>query len=69
MMIFKNKLAPAAALVSSALLATGAQAAAIDVTAVVTSIGETLAPVGLIGVAVLSVIVAIKAFKWVRQAF
>lgn len=43
--------------------------AAIDVTAVVTEIGATVAPVGLIGAAVLLVIVAVKAFKWVRQAF
>lgn len=43
-------------------------AAAIDVTAVVADIGAVLIPVGLIGSAVLLVIVAIKAFKWVRTA-
>lgn len=68
-MNFKNKMARLAVVAPAVLLASGAKAAAIDVTAVVTSIGDTLAPVGLIGVAVLSVIVAIKAFKWVRQAF
>lgn len=47
--------------------ATSAQAA-IDVSGVVTEISGTLAPIGLIGAAVLLVIVAIKAFKWVRQA-
>lgn len=45
-----------------------ASQAAIDVTAVVTEIGATLAPIGLIGAGVLLVIVAIKAFKWVRSA-
>jgi hypothetical protein len=42
--------------------------AAIDVTAVVTEISGTLAPIGLIGAGVLLVMVAIKAFKWVRGA-
>ena len=42
--------------------------AAIDVSGVVTEISGTLAPIALIGAAVLLVIVAIKAFKWVRQA-
>jgi len=40
-----------------------------DVSAVVTEIGDTLTPVGAIGVAVLLLIVGIKAFKWVRRAF
>lgn len=43
-------------------------AAAIDVAAVVTDIGAQVAPVGLIGAAVLLLMVAIKAFKWVRKA-
>lgn len=42
--------------------------AAIDVTDVVTEIEGTKAPVGLIGVAVLGVIVAIAAFGYVRRA-
>ena len=62
------KLAAVVALASSAALTLPASAA-IDVAAVVTEIGDTLAPVGLIGSAVLLVIVAIKAFKWVRAAF
>jgi hypothetical protein len=45
-----------------------ASQAAIDVTGVVTEISGTNAPIGLIGAAVLLVIVAIKAFKWVRSA-
>lgn len=45
-----------------------AQAAAIDVTAVVTDIGAQAAPIGLIGGAVLLIFVAVKAFKWVRRA-
>ncbi len=42
--------------------------AAIDVSGVVTEISGTLAPIGLIGAAVLLVMVSIKAFKWVRGA-
>jgi len=42
--------------------------AAIDVSGVVTEIGDTVAPIGLIGSAVLLVVVAIAAFKWVRRA-
>lgn len=45
-----------------------ANAAAIDVAAVVTDIGAQAAPVGLIGAAVLLLVVGIKAFKWVRRA-
>lgn len=58
------------ALVAAGALATtfGANAAAIDVAAVVTDIGAQAAPVGLIGGAVLLIVAAIKAFKWVRAA-
>ncbi|MBU4183198.1 MAG: hypothetical protein KJ565_16020 [Gammaproteobacteria bacterium] len=52
-------------------VATGAsmaQAAAIDVTAVVTDVAAQLTPIGLIGSAVLLVYVGVKAFKWVRGA-
>jgi len=45
-----------------------ANAAAIDVAAVVTDIGAQAAPVGLIGGAVLLIVLAVKAFKWVRGA-
>jgi hypothetical protein len=34
----------------------------------VSEIGDTVAPIGLIGAAVLLVVVAIAAFKWVRRA-
>lgn len=50
------------------VLALPAHAAPIDVSGVVTAIGDTAGPVGLIGSAVLLVIVAIAAFKWVRRA-
>jgi len=59
---------PLAALAFSALVATQAMAAAIDVEDVVTDIGAQIAPIALIGGAVLLVFVAIKAFKWVRRA-
>jgi len=45
-----------------------ANAAAVDVAAVVTDIGAQAAPVAAIGAAVLLLLVAIKAFKWVRRA-
>jgi hypothetical protein len=45
-----------------------ASQAAIDVAAVTTEISATLAPIAAIGAGVLLVIVAIKAFKWVRGA-
>jgi len=44
------------------------QAAAVDVADVVTDIGAQAAPVAAIGAAVLLLLVAIKAFKWVRRA-
>ncbi|WP_406625082.1 major capsid protein [Acidovorax sp. SDU_ACID1] len=62
-----RRLAAAAAACALAL-ATNAAHAAIDVTAVVSEIGDTVAPIGLIGAAVLLVVVAIAAFKWVRRA-
>ncbi len=46
-----------------------ANAAAVDVSTVVTDIAAQAGPVGLIGAAVLTLMVGIKAFKWVRQAF
>lgn len=54
---------------AAALGAAGAaNAAAIDVAAVVTDIGAQAAPIGLIGAAVLILLVGIKAYKWVRRA-
>jgi len=55
--------------VAAGLVVTGtASAAGIDVTGIVTEIGAQAAPIGLIGVAVLGIAVALKAFKWVRAA-
>lgn len=55
-------------LLALAVGATASQAAAIDVAAVVTDIGAQAAPIGLIGGAVLLIMVAVKAFRWVRSA-
>lgn len=63
----RNTVATTAALAAGGLVASSA-ASAIDVAAVVTEIDATVAPIGLIGSAVLLVIVAIKAYKWVRRA-
>lgn len=51
-----------------ALVAAGAANAAVDVSAVVTEIGGNVASVVAIGGAVLLVLVAAAAFKWVRRA-
>ena len=58
----------ALAAASALALATNAAHAAIDVTSVVAEIDDTIAPIGLIGAAVLLVVVAVAAFKWVRRA-
>jgi len=42
--------------------------AAIDVTSVVTEINGLIAPLGLIGGAVLIVVVTIAAYRWIRRA-
>ena len=54
----------------AAALSTGAQAAAVaavDVTYAVGGISAQSTPVGLIGVAILGVVVAVAAFAWIRK--
>lgn len=53
---------------AASLLPLASFAAAVDVDDVVTDIGAQVASVALIGGAVLLLLVAIKAFKWVRRA-
>lgn len=53
---------------SLAALPLFAHAAPVDVDDVVTDIGAQIAPVTAIGGGVLLLLVAIKAFKWVRRA-
>jgi len=66
---FLKKTVPVAGLVGlGTLLAPAVHAAAIDVSGVVTEIGNQVAPVVLIGGAVLALIVMVKAFIWVRGA-
>lgn len=56
-------------LTGAALLAyVNSAMAAIDVTAVVTEIQGTAAPIASIGAAVLIVMVGIKVYKWLRRA-
>lgn len=52
----------------AALAPVASFAAAVDVDDVVTDIGAQVAPVTAIGGGVLLLLVAIKAFKWVRRA-
>lgn len=49
-------------------LSTGAHAAPIDTTAVVSTITDGVTTVSAIGLAVLSLVVVIKVFKWARSA-
>lgn len=63
-----NAWAKSAVATTIAIGTAAAQAAAIDVTAVVTDIAAQAAPIGLVGAAVLLIYLAVKAFKWVRGA-
>ena len=63
----RSKTAAVIAIASAAAMSAPAQAA-IDVTSVVAEIDDTIAPIGLIGAAVLLVVVAVAEFKWVRRA-
>lgn len=65
----KTKLALLAAVALASMQSQAAMAAGIDVTGTVTAITDALIPIGLIGAAVLGVVVALKAFHWVRRAF
>ena len=56
------------ALAAASLVTGSVFAAPIDVAATVTDIGAQAAPIALIGGAVLLIVVAVKAFKWVRSA-
>lgn len=49
-------------------LAFAAPGAAVDVSDVTGTIAAQLVPIGLVGAAVLGVVVAIKAYKWIRRA-
>lgn len=63
-----NKMFNKSALVGGAALAAfGAQAADIDTTAVVATITGGVTTVSAIGIAVLSLVVVIKLFKWVQR--
>lgn len=67
--MFKQVKTHALALVPASFLVAGAaNAAAVDVSGIVSDIGDQAAPIAAIGGAVLLVYVGIKAFKWVRQA-
>ena len=64
----RSKTAAVVAVASASALTLPVQAAAIDVGDLVTDIGAQAVPVGLVGVAVLMIYGAVKAFKWVRAA-
>lgn len=52
----------------AAAMTTGAHAEAIDVSSVVSTITDGVTTVSAIGLAVLSLVVVIKVFKWARSA-
>lgn len=62
------KYAKNAFLLSMVLGATASQAAAVDVSGIVTDIAGQAAPVALVAGAVLLIHLGVKAFKWVRAA-
>lgn len=64
----KAKLLLLAGLAMSSIAAQAAPGSAVDVTDVTGTIAAQLVPIGLVGAAVLGVVVAIKAYKWVRRA-
>ena len=67
---FRQKAAAAVA-TGTALVAGAANATTPtgpDVTAVVSAIGDAATPIAAIGGAVLTVLVGIKVYKWVRRA-
>ena len=67
--MFKQVKTHVLALVPASFLVAGAaNAAAVDVSGIVSDIGAQAVPIAAIGGAVLLVYVGIKAFKWVRQA-
>jgi len=46
----------------------GASQAAVDTTAITTAIGDAATAAGVVGAAVLVMIVGIKVYKWIRGA-
>ncbi|MFA1288186.1 major capsid protein [Xanthomonas axonopodis] len=69
--LFKNKTAALAAVGSAALVSAPAFASGgggVDVGDVVAAIQGAAAPIAAIGGAVLTVMVGIKVYKWVRRA-
>ncbi|AMU98243.1 major capsid protein [Xanthomonas citri] len=69
--LFKNKTAALAAVGSAALVSAPAFATGgggVDVGDVVSAIQGAAAPIAAIGGAVLTVMVGIKVYKWVRRA-
>lgn len=55
-------------LLALALGASASQAAAVDVTAIVTDITAQLVPIGLVAASVLGLHVAVKTYQWIRRA-
>jgi len=68
----KKQLQNLAVLGTSTLASSGAfaaAAAAVDVADVTGTIANQLVPIGLVGAAVILLIVVVKAYKWIRRAF
>lgn len=54
--------------VGSGFASLAANAAAVDVSSVVTDVNAQLVPIGLVAAAVLGIHFAIKAYHWIRRA-
>jgi len=66
---FNLRLLSAAALSAVTSASFAAAGAAVTVTDVTGTIDNQLVPIGLVGAAVLALIVMVKAYKWIRRAF
>lgn len=64
----KNRLAALAVLTTAAVSQANAAGTTIEVTDVITTITNGVTTVSAIGIAVLSLVVVIKVFKWARSA-
>lgn len=63
-----KKLKAALLAIPAYVMATAAHAEAVDVTALVADITGQKASVGLIGMAILGVVLAIVCFNWIRRS-
>lgn len=64
----ENVLVPVLGTVAMLLADVASAAVTYDVTDAVADIGATIAPIGLVGLAVFGVYLAVHGYKWIRRA-